>query len=85
MMKNLISYLSIILFAILGIKSNAQEKRAVTAKIEVENIEGTMNLKALAKNEGEVHQSLNYIFLAVKKDSKKNMSSSQQQNKFTLR
>ena len=84
MIKNFILYPSTILFLTLGISSNAQEKKAVTAKIEIENIEGTMNLKAIAKNESEVHQSLNYVFLTVKKDRKKNMSSSQQQNKFTL-
>lgn len=83
-MRNFMSCLGTILFLILGINGKAQEVKGVTAKIEIDNIEGTMNLKATVKNESEIYRSLNYIFLAVKKDRKKNMSSSQQQNKFTL-
>ena len=83
-MKKFIFFLTSILISLLTFSANAQEIKSVTAKIELENIEGTMNLKAMVKNGSEVHQSLNYIFLAVKKDRKKNMSSSQQQNKFTL-
>lgn len=62
----------------------AQENDKVTAKIETSNIEGSLAIKAIAQNLTDVHQSLNYIFLAVKKDASKNMSSSKQQNKFTL-
>ncbi|MBU8882126.1 curli production assembly/transport protein CsgE [Kaistella sp. DKR-2] len=83
-MKKFILNLCFIFLLIFGISCNAQDAQTVTAKIESENIEGTLNLKAVAKNQGQVHQSLNYIFLAVKKDRGKNMSSSQQQNKFTL-
>lgn len=75
--------MSIIFLFFFGVISNAQ-KSSIVAKIEVKNTEGALTLKALAKNGTEVYQSLNYIFLAIKKDLQKNMSSSQQQNKFTL-
>lgn len=75
--------MSIIFLFFFGIISNAQ-KSTVIAKIEVKNIEGALTLKALAKNGSEVYQSLNYVFLAIKKDLQKNMSSSQQQNKFAI-
>ncbi len=84
MMKNKMTCFNIIVLLFLIMTCNAQDKNTVTAKIEVDNIEGALKLKAVAKNEGSVHQSLNYIFLAVKKSKQKNMSSSQQENKFTL-
>lgn len=83
-MKNKMTYLSIILFLFFIGICNAQQSNEVTGKIEVNNIEGSLKLKAVASNQGGVYQSLNYIFLAVKKDKNKNMSSSQQENKFTL-
>lgn len=83
-MKNKMIYMTLIFLLFFIINCNAQENNFVTAKIEVNNIEGSLKLKAVAKNEGEIHESLNYVFLAVKKDNRKNMSSSQQENKFTL-
>lgn len=67
-----------------GIKSHAQDLNKVIAKIETHDVEGAFNLKAVVQNQSEVFRSLNYIFLAVKKDKGKNMSSSKQENKFTL-
>lgn len=83
-MKNLIPFLCFSMLLFPFKKFNAQESATVKAKIETQNIEGSLVMKAVAQNLGDVHQSLNYIFLAVKKDKGKNMSSSQQQNKFTL-
>ncbi|MEC5156401.1 CsgE family curli-type amyloid fiber assembly protein [Chryseobacterium sp. MP_3.2] len=83
-MKNFNFKLCIVLFTFSTIFIDAQDIKGITATIDTDNLEGSLNLKAVVKNESQVHQSLNYIFLAVKKDRKKNMSSSQQQNKFTL-
>ncbi|WHF52164.1 CsgE family curli-type amyloid fiber assembly protein [Chryseobacterium gotjawalense] len=83
-MKNISKSISLIFLLLLGINSNAQDSGKVIAKIETHDIEGVLNLKAVAQNQSEVFQSLNYIFLAVKKDKGKNMSSSKQENKFTL-
>lgn len=83
-MKNISKFISLTFLVITGIFSNAQKLNTVTAKIEINNIEGVFNLKAVAQNQSEIFQSLNYIFLAVKKDTSKNMSSSKQENKFTL-
>ena len=83
-MKNKITYSSFIFILLFIANCHAQESNAVTGKIEVNNIEGSLKLKAIVNNQGEVYQSLNYIFLAVKKDKNMNMSSSQQENKFTL-
>ncbi len=83
-MKNFsFKYCMVILF-FLSVLSKSQETKQIEAKIETQDIEGSFGLKAVVKNLSTVHQSLNYIFLAVKKDKRKNMSSSQQQNKFTL-
>lgn len=83
-MKNISKSISLIFLLLLGIDSNAQDSGKVIAKIETHDIEGVLSLKAVAQNQSEVFQSLNYIFLAVKKDKGKNMSSSKQENKFTL-
>lgn len=83
-MKNVMTTSFLFLFMLIAITCNSQEKDNVSAKIEVNNIEGALKLKAIAKNEGTVHQSLNYIFLALKKSKQQNMSSTQQENKFTL-
>lgn len=83
-MKNISKSISLIFLFLFGINSNAQDSNKVVAKIDAHNIEGVFNLKAMAQNQSEVFQSLNYIFLAVKKDHGKNMSSSKQENKFTL-
>ncbi|MDP2453897.1 MULTISPECIES: CsgE family curli-type amyloid fiber assembly protein [unclassified Kaistella] len=83
-MKNISKRISLIFLFFIGINTNAQDSNKVGAKIETHDVEGVFNLKAIAQNESEVFQSLNYIFLAVKKDKSKNMSSSKQENKFTL-
>lgn len=84
MMRNYILQFSLIFIFLLVVNYKAQENPMISVKIETDNIEGVLNLKAIVKNDSEVYQSLNYIFLALKKDKKKNTSSSQQQNKFTL-
>ncbi|WP_234111590.1 curli-like amyloid fiber formation chaperone CsgH [Chryseobacterium sp. R2A-55] len=83
-MRNIKLLLGFLLFFIPYAFARGQVAETINAKIETENIEGVLELKAVAQNLGSVHQSLNYIFLAVKKDKANNMSSSQQQNKFTL-
>lgn len=83
-MKRVFKLLITSLATTIAINMHAQQDNLVTAKIETKNVEGSVDMKAIVQNNGEIHQSLNYIFLAVKKDKNKNMSSSQQQNKFTL-
>ncbi|QDP84020.1 hypothetical protein FNJ88_00070 [Chryseobacterium sp. SNU WT5] len=82
-MNNFHANFLFIFLLLLSLNAVAQTN-AVVAKIEVDNIEGSLKLKAIAKNAGDLNQSLNYIFVAVKKDQRKNMSSSQQENKFVL-
>ncbi|MDQ0475817.1 MULTISPECIES: CsgE family curli-type amyloid fiber assembly protein [Chryseobacterium] len=83
-MKNICKSISLMFLIFCGIKSHAQDLNKVIAKIETHDVEGAFNLKAVVQNQSEVFRSLNYIFLAVKKDKGKNMSSSKQENKFTL-
>lgn len=83
-MKNISKRISLIFLFLVGITANAQDSNKVVAKIETHDVEGVFNVKAVAQNQSEVFHSLNYIFLAVKKDKGKNMSSSKQENKFTL-
>ena len=83
-MKNFSFKYYIMLISFIPVFFKSQEIKQIEAKIETLDIEGSLGLKAVAKNLTSVHQSLNYIFLAVKKDKGKNMSSSQQQNKFIL-
>lgn len=64
----------------------AQEKNNpdIKGKIEVQDIEGQYNIKALAKNNSKVYVSLTYNLLSLKKGKTGNLSSSRQSGKFTL-
>lgn len=79
-MKTLIAIL--VIFSLYN-KATAQKNAEITGKIVTNNHEGLLNMKAVAKNNSEIHYNLNYILVSVKK-GKSGSSSNKQSGKFTL-
>lgn len=85
-MKIKFSYVVGLIFLLFTVKVNAQEEAEIKilAKIEKEQVEKQIRLKAVVTNEGKTFQDLNYLFVAIKRGSTGNLSNNKQSGKFSI-
>lgn len=84
-MKTITTILLLIVTTIFSIASAQEEDNKITAKIESQDVEGIIRLKAFATNETTSYQELNYLFVSIKKGNSGNLSNNKQSGKFTLK
>ncbi len=84
-MKTIASILCSIIISFSSTATAQEESNKITAKIESNDVEGMIRLKAFATNQTTSYQELNYLFVSIKKGNSGNLSNNKQSGKFTLK
>lgn len=78
-------FINLCIFSLfLFIMTSGQEDKKVTAKLESRLTEGQLGVKAIAINNTNIYQNLNYLLFSIKKGSTGNLSDNKQLGKFSL-
>lgn len=84
LLKRILIVLSIVIVGKTFCQNNDGVFSQLKTKVKAENIEGNISLSANIENTNKVFYSLDYLFIAIKKDDNGNTSSSKQEGKFVL-
>ncbi len=80
-----LTYFILIILVLTYQKYEAQNNIGIVSKIESQQIEDQLMLKATASNNTSTYSELNYLFVSIKKGGSGNLSNNKQSGKFTLR
>lgn len=56
----------------------------ISAKIETENLEGMLKIRAVATNNSPFYRELDYLMVSIKKGASGNLSNNKQSGKFSI-